>query len=54
LEEVGVEAEEVGESALAGGEGTQPCEHRRLKFVVFILVEVVLVAFPGSVGREPG
>jgi hypothetical protein len=53
-EQVGVEAQEVGQGALWCGEHSQAGGHRWFEFVFFVVVEGVLVAFPGAVGRQPG
>lgn len=53
-EQAGVEAEEVGQGALWRSEDSQAGGHRWLQFVLFVAVEGVPVAFPGSVGRQPG
>jgi len=53
-EQVGVEAEEVGQRALWCGEHSQAGGHRWFELLLFVVVEGVLVAFPGSVGCQPG
>jgi hypothetical protein len=47
-EHVGVKAQEVGQGALGRGERSQAGGHRWLGFVFLVVVEGVLVAFPGS------
>jgi hypothetical protein len=53
LEQVVVEAEEVGQRLLCGGEPAQPGRNWWLEVVVGVAVEDVLVAFPGAVGGQP-
>jgi hypothetical protein len=50
-EQAGVEAEEVGQGALWCGERSQASGNRWFEIVFQVVVEGVLVAFPGSVGR---
>jgi hypothetical protein len=52
-EQVGVEAEKVGQGALWSGEGAQTGGNRWFEVGFFVVVEGVLVAFPGSASRQP-
>ncbi len=54
IEQVGVEAEEVGEGALRSGQRSEASRNRGLHNVLVSVVEGVLIAFPHAVGRQPG
>jgi len=52
-EQIRIDADEIGQSALRGGQRPEPGRHRRLPLVLVIFAESVLVPFPPSVGRQP-
>jgi hypothetical protein len=52
-EEIGIEAEEIGESTLRGGQRAQPGRHRRLQRILILVAERVLITLPPAVCRQP-
>jgi hypothetical protein len=52
-EQIEIDAEEIGQGALGGGQRPQPGRHRRLRRLLVLVAEGVLVAFPLTVGRQP-
>ena len=52
-EQIGIEAEEIGQCALRRGQRPQPGRYRRLPLVLVIVAEGVLVPLPPAVGRQP-